>query len=216
MRNPIFGLAVVLGLTAQALADWPEFRGPSADGVVRAGPGMQPALLPMKWSETDNVVWKTAIPHQGWSTPVVMDGMVWLTTATPDGHDFFAIGLDEATGKIRHNKRLFHSDSPEPLGNKVNCYASPSPAIEPGRVYIHFGSYGTACLDSATGQVLWERKDLPCRHFRGPGSSVVLFKDFVILTMDGIDLQYVVALDKKTGKTGWKTDRSVDWNDLRS
>jgi outer membrane protein assembly factor BamB len=214
MRTCLSGLTIVLGMTAPVMADWPQFRGPDADGVVRAGPGLQPQSLPVKWSETENVVWKTPIPHQGWSTPVVMDGMVWLTTATLDGHDFFAIGLDQATGKIRHNKHLFHSDSPEPLGNKVNCYASPSPAIEPGRVYIHFGSYGTACLDSATGQVLWERKDLPCRHYRGPGSSVVLFKDFVILTMDGIDLQYLVALDKKTGKTVWKTDRSVDFNDL--
>ena len=214
MRYSMFGVAIVLGLTAQVKGDWPEFRGPSGDGVVRPGKGMQPDLLPAKWSETENVVWKTPIPHQGWSTPVIMDRMVWLTTATPDGHDFFAIGLDEATGKLRHNKLLFHSDNPEPLGNKVNCYAAPSPAIEPGRVYVHFGSYGTACLDSATGQLIWERKDLPCRHFRGPGSSVILFKDLLILTMDGVDVQYMAALDKKTGKTVWKTDRSVDYKDL--
>ena len=117
------------------------------------------------------------------------------------------------TGKIVHNKKLFHCDSPEPLGNNVNCYAAPSPAIEPGRVYVHFGSYGTACLDTATGNVLWQRDDLQCRHYRGPSSSVVLFENLVILTFDGVDLQYTVALDKQTGKNVWKTDRDVKWND---
>ena len=80
-------------------------------------------------------------------------------------------------------------------------------------MYVHFGSYGTACLDTATGEVLWKRDDLPCRHYRGPSSSVVLFENLVILTLDGVDLQYVVALDKETGKTVWKTDRDVEWND---
>ena len=80
-------------------------------------------------------------------------------------------------------------------------------------MYVHFGSYGTACLDTATGEVLWQRDDLPCRHYRGPSSSVVLFENLVILTLDGVDLQYVVALDKKTGDTVWKTDRDVEWND---
>src|SRR6266849_10017558 len=101
----------------------------------------------------------------------------------------------------------------EPLGNNVNGYATPSPVIEPGRVYVHFGSFGTACLDTATGKVLWKREDLRCRHYRGPSSSPVLFENLVILTLDGADLQYVVALDKKTGKTVWKTDRDVVWND---
>jgi outer membrane protein assembly factor BamB len=122
-------------------------------------------------------------------------------------------GVDEATGEIKYNVPLFHSDAPEPLGNVVNCYAAPSAAIEPGRVYVHFGSYGTACLDTATGSVLWKRDDLPCRHFRGPSSSPVLYQNLVILTFDGADLQYLAALDKGTGETVWKTDRNVEWND---
>jgi outer membrane protein assembly factor BamB len=95
----------------------------------------------------------------------------------------------------------------------MNCYATPSPVIEPGRVYIHFGSAGTGCLDSGTGKALWKRNDLPCRHSRGPSSSLISFENLVILTMDGADLQYQVALNKKTGETVWKTDRSVAWND---
>ena len=85
--------------------------------------------------------------------------------------------------------------------------------IEPGRVYVHFGSYGTACLDTGTGKALWKRDDLRCRHYRGPASSPVLFENLLILTFDGADLQYLAALDKQTGKTVWKTDRSVAWND---
>jgi outer membrane protein assembly factor BamB len=169
----------------------------------------------LHWSEINNVKWKKEIPYRGWSTPVVMGGQVWLTTATLDGHDFFAIGIDAQTGEVRFNKKVFHSDNPEPLGNgaSMNCYATPSPVIEPGRVYVHFGSFGTACLDTATGNILWKREDLPCRHYRGPASSLVSFENLLILTMDGADLQYHVALDKKTGETVWKTNRSVAWND---
>lgn len=210
---PLLGWLALGGVAAQA--DWPEFRGPWGNGHVAAPGDTQSLGLPLHWSETNNVKWKTEIPYKGWSTPVVMGGQVWVTTAREDGHDFFAIGLDAETGKIRFNEKLFHSENPEPLGNgaSMNCYATPSPVIEPGRVYVHFGSFGTACLDTATGKVLWKRDDLPCRHYRGPASSVVLFENLLILTLDGADLQYHVALDKQTGRTVWKTDRSVAWND---
>jgi outer membrane protein assembly factor BamB len=200
---------------AVARADWPEFRGPHGDGVVPATAPSKLAGFPLYWSETSNIVWKTEIPYRGWSTPVVLGGQVWLTTATEDGHDFYALGIDAETGKIRFNEKLFHSDNPEPLGNgaSMNCYATPSPAIEPDRVYVHFGRFGTACLDSTAGKVLWKREDIQCRHYRGASSSLVLFENLVILTMDGVDVQYHIALDKQTGATVWKTARSVPWND---
>lgn len=194
--------------------DWPEFRGPWGNGVASIPGSNKFTGIPLHWSETENVRWKTSIPHQGWSTPVVMNNQVWLTTATLEGHDFFVICVDAKSGVIHLNKKLFHADNPEPLGNPLNGYASPSPVIEAGRVYVHFGSYGTACLDTKTFDVLWKRDDLPCRHFRGPGSSLILYEDLLILTMDGVDVQYLVALDKKTGRTVWKTDRSAEWNDL--
>jgi outer membrane protein assembly factor BamB len=199
----------------RAQADWPEFRGPWGNGYAAAPGDTRPLGLPLRWSETNNVRWKTEIPHRGWSTPVVMGGQVWLTTATLEGHDFFAIGVDAETGRVRFNERVFHSDNPEPLGNgaSMNCYATPSPVIEPGRVYVHFGSFGTACLDTSTSQVLWKRDDLRCRHYRGPASSLIAFENLLILTMDGVDVQYHVALDKRTGETVWKTNRSVAWND---
>ena len=145
---------------------------------------------------------------------MVLENRVWITTATEDGHDFYVIALDAATGEILLNKALFHSENPEPLGNNVNSYASPTAVAEPGRVYVHFGSYGTACLDSRSGEVLWKRQDLPCRHYRGPGSSAILFENLLILTMDGADVQYVTALDKATGETVWRTERATDWPDL--
>lgn len=201
------------GLTVRA--DWPDYRGPWGNGHVPAPGDKQIAGFPLHWSETNNVRWKTEIPFRGWSTPVVMGGQVWVTTAKDDGHDFYAIGLDAETGKIQFNVPLFHWDDPEPLlnGASMNCYATPSPVIEPGRVYVHFGRFGTACLDTRDGKVLWKREDIQCRHYRGPSSSLVLFRNLLILTMDGVDVQYHVALDKLTGATVWKTNRSVIWND---
>jgi outer membrane protein assembly factor BamB len=212
---PLFASAMVFTM-GLAHADWPDFRGPGQSGHA-TGPGDPPLTgLPLVWSETNNVKWRTPIPHKGWSTPVVLGNQIWLTTAPASGRDFFAICVAADTGKILSNERIFHCETPEPLGNNMNGYASPSPVIEPGRVYVHFGSYGTACLDTTSFTVLWKRDDLPCRHFRGPGSSPVLFNNLLILTMDGIDFQYLVALDKMTGKTVWKTDRTANWNDLEA
>ncbi len=207
--------ALTLVAAGGVRADWSEFRGPTGDGQVPAPAGGGLHGLPLRWSETNNIRWKTALPHRGWSTPVVLGGQVWVTTATEDGVDAFAIGLDAATGEIRHHEKVLHTEQPEPLGNgaSMNCYATPSPLLEPGRVYVHFGSAGTACLDTASGKTLWKRTDLPCRHYRGASSSLVAFQSLIVLTMDGADVQYLVALDKETGRTVWKTDRSVVWND---
>jgi len=213
-RKRYLAVFLILLVPVMAAGDWPEFRGPWGNGHATAPSSSKSSGIPLRWSETENVKWKTSIPHKGWSTPVVMNGQVWLTTATVKGHDFFVICVDAKSGAIVHNEKLFHSDNPEPLGSPLNSYASPTCVIESGRVYVHFGSYGTACLDTKTFDVLWKRSDLPCRHLRGPGSSLILFEDLLILTMDGVDVQYLAALDKMTGKTVWKTDRTAEWNDL--
>jgi outer membrane protein assembly factor BamB len=216
-RDPLLCIASLFLISAAPLlgatADWPQFRGPTGDGHVPVPADKKAIGLPLRWSETENVKWKTELPLRGWSSPVVTGGKVWITTATLDGHEFYGIGVDAQTGKVIYNEKLFTCDKPEPLGNNVNCYATPSPVAEPGFVYFHFGSYGTACLDTTKLEVVWQRNDLPCRHYRGPASSPILFKDTLILTMDGVDVQYLVALDKRTGKTAWKTNRSVAWND---
>ena len=200
---------IAFSLPLSAADSWPDFRGPSHDGRVGE------AGIPLEWSETENVKWKTEIPLLGLSSPIVLDNQIWLTTATVEGHDYHALCVDATSGKIIANELLFHSDDPQDMGNgaKDNSYATPSAVIEPGRVYVHYGNVGTACLDTKTREVLWKRDDLKCWHYRGASSSPVLFEDLLILTFDGADLQYLIALDKKTGKTVWKTDRSVAWND---
>src|SRR4051794_13716683 len=145
-RQLLITLCLLAMQGSAAHSDWPEFRGPFGNGYVASEGSKEISSLPLTWSESENIRWKTPIPGLGWSTPVVMDGQIWLTTATADGHDFSVLCVDAATGKVLHNIKLFHCESPEPLGNNVNCYASPSPAIEPGRFYAHFGSYGTACI----------------------------------------------------------------------
>lgn len=212
-----FGTLALLALApgaASAETGWPDFRGPWQNGHVVAPGDSTPVGLPLTWSETEHVKWKTPIPFKGWSSPVVMEGKVWLTTATEEGNDFYGIAVDAATGQVLFNAKLFHSDNPEPLGNGVNCYASPSAVVEPGRVYLNFGSYGTACMNTLNYEILWQRQDMPCRHYRGPGASPILWKDFLILTFDGADYQYVTALNKNTGETVWKTARTTKWHDF--
>jgi outer membrane protein assembly factor BamB len=194
------------GYPLGAAEHWPDLRGPRGDGHSGA------ASLPLTWSETQNVRWKVPIHGRGWSSPVVWGDQVWLTTATPDGRRMFAVCVDRSTGRTLLDREVFTNADPEDLdlGREGNTYASPSPVIEAGRVYVHFGTYGTACLDTRTFRTLWQRRDMNCRHMVGPGSSPVLFRDRLILTLDGSDTQYLAALDTRTGKTVWKTQRTAD------
>lgn len=187
---------------AEAEENWPAFRGPTGNGLAKS------ATAPIRWSETENIRWKTAIHGKAWSSPVVWGKQIWMTTATPDGKELSAVCVDRETGRITLDRKIF--DVPEPaFCHPFNSYASPTPVVEEGRVYVHFGSPGTACLDTTTGQTLWERRDLPCDHYRGAGSSPILVGDLLILTFDGFDLQYLAALDKHTGKTVWKKPREI-------
>ena len=183
---------------------WPQFRGPAGAGFV-LGDTSNP---PHRWSEGENVTWKTSIPGSGWSSPVIWHDQIWLTTSLQDGQQVFAICVD-TSGKLKHQVKLFDVASPE-TKNALNSYASPSPTIEAGRVYLHFGTYGTACLDTQSGRVLWKRSDLNLDHQEGPGSSIILHDNLLLFHCDGRDVQFVVALDKQTGKTVWKTKRSID------
>ncbi len=184
--------------------NWPQFRGPSGNGIADV------RSAPVRWSETENIRWKTAIHGKGWSSPVIWGNQIWMTTALADGKERFAVCVDRQTGKIVFDLKVLEEEKP-PFCIPYNSYASPTPVIEAGRVYVHFGSSLTACLDTATGKVLWERRDLPCDHFRGPGSSPILHGDLLILTFDGFDHNYVTALNKTTGETVWKTDRNIQY-----
>jgi outer membrane protein assembly factor BamB len=207
-------IPLLLGALTPAFGQWHDFRGPTGDGIVPPAADGKPLGLPVEWSEDKNIVWKTAIEGRAWSTPAISGNRIWVTNATKDGQKMFAVCLDRETGAIVHDLLLFENSAPEPLGNDVNGYGSPSPAISGNKVFVHFGSYGTAALDVESGKILWQRRDLPCRHFRGPGSSPAVYKNLLILSMDGIDVQYLAALDVESGKTVWKTDRSTVWDDV--
>ena len=212
MSSPCRGLAVcllllTLAISASAADNWPNYRGPTDQGLCDA------VGLPLEWSETKNVVWKTLIPGKAWSSPVVWKDRIWLTDALEDGTRLFAVCVDAQSGKVLIRKPLRSLAAPQ-YCHPFNSYGSPSPVVEDGRVYLSFGSPYIGCLDSESGDVLWERTDFVCNHFRGPGSSPFLYKNLLIQHYDGSDRQYVVALDKTTGETVWQTERSVDFQDL--
>lgn len=188
---------VLAAVTARA-EDWPQFRGPGGEGHSTE------THLPLEWSETKNIAWKTAIPGRGWSSPSVEKSKIWVTSEIDSG--LHAISVDAKTGKILKDVTVF---PPTDLGNQhaKNTHASPTPVIENGRVYVHFGPHGTAALNSE-GEILWKTK-MKYEPVHGTGGSPVLYKDLLIFSCDGSDVQFVVALDKNTGKVKWKTPRQT-------
>lgn len=185
---------------ADDAGNWPDWRGPTGQGHSEA------VGLPLHWSETKNLIWKTAIHDLGYSTPVVWENRIWLTTATRKGKTLYAVCVDLNSGQIVHDVEVFHPEEPQRI-HRYNSYATPSAVVEKGFVYVHYGTHGTACLDSGTGEVVWRRSDLNCDHMQGPVSSPVLYADLLIVPIEGIDVQYTVALDKKTGREVWRYDR---------
>lgn len=194
-------LLTIMSLVCSPLnaADWPQFRGPGGQGHSDA------TNLPLTWSETENVVWKVPVAGLGWSSPSIQGDQIWLTTAIDDGKSLHAIALDRATGKTIHDVVVFELADPGAVHSK-NSHASPTPLIEDDRVYIHFGAHGTACLKT-DGSVVWKTQELKHDHRHGPGGSPVIYQNLLILNCDGSDLQFVVALDKNTGKEVWKKKR---------
>ncbi|MCX6967134.1 MAG: PQQ-binding-like beta-propeller repeat protein [Verrucomicrobia bacterium] len=202
MRSILFiGFAIVLLALPLHAQEWTQFRGPDGQGHTEA------AGLPLTWSETENIKWKCEIPGQGWSSPVVSGSQVWMTTATEDGKSLRVVSVDLASGKIRNDVEVFHPQDPLKK-HRMNSYADPSPVIEGERLYVHFGTNGTACLSTQTAAVLWKRGDIKHDHVWGPGSSPALWGDKLIIPWDGRDAQFVLALNKETGETAWKIDRS--------
>ena len=194
---------VILFFTTQINAqdqNWTHFRGSNLNAI--SGSVNPPAT----WSETSNIRWKTDLPGKGWSSPVVLDNQIWLTTATDDGKKMNGVCLDFNSGKTLYDILLFTPDSVQGK-HSINTYATPTPCIEKGFVYLHFGTFGTACVSTTNGKIIWKRTDLNCNHVQGPGSSPIIYKNLLILHLEGNDVQYIVALDKTSGKTVWKTER---------
>jgi outer membrane protein assembly factor BamB len=186
--------------TAQS-ADWPEFRGPGGQGLSTE------TNLPLEWSETKNVAWKAAIRGRGWSSPVIANGRVWVTTAVTDarGVSLRALAFDVESGKELVNAEVFRLSNGN-LKNSKNSHASPTPIVQGDRVYLHFGGEGTAALEAASGAIVWKAQ-FPYASQHGAGGSPALYKDLLIFSGDGHYEAWVMALDKHTGKVRWKTER---------
>ena len=203
-------ITVASCVVIEANEQWSQFRGHYGNGIIKS------TSAPINWSENTNIDWKTPIHDRGWSSPVIWNDQIWMTTATKDGNKMYAICVNKLSGKIEHDIHVFDVKSPQAITNE-NTYASPTPVIEEGRVYVHFGTYGTACISTKDGQILWKRRDLNCDHEigAGPASSPFIYNNFLIFNVDGRDVQYVIALNKETGETAWKTNRSVDFSDVQ-
>ena len=196
-----FSFFVGVRLSAQPLGDWPEFRGPGGQGHAAAG------AAPLEWSETRNVAWKVPIRGRGWSSPVVANGRVWVTTAVGErgGASLRAVAFDVEDGRELINVEVFRLANGN-LKNAKNSHASPTPILEADRVYVHFGGDGTASLDASTGAIIWSKK-FPYASQHGSGGSPVLHGDLLIFSGDGHYEAWVIALDKRTGAVRWKTER---------
>lgn len=190
----------VPGQARGAFPRWTHFRGSSLDGISHE------KNLPVSWNDSTHVTWKIPIEGKGWSSPVVYGNQVWLTTATREGKEMRAICLDLYSGKLLFNLVVFKPDTLYRI-HAVNSYATPTPAIEEDFLYVHFGRYGTGCVNIGSGSIVWTRTDLQCEHVQGPGSSLLLYQDKLIVHLEGTDVQQILALDKRTGKTIWKTER---------
>jgi len=210
LRFPLLilcSLLTAIFFSPVASADWPEFRGPTRDGVSTS------VNVPTHWSDTKNIAWKQEIPGRGWSSPVLADGRIYLTSATGDIEDndlsLRAICIRADDGQILWNVEVLRPDA-ETAGLKhdKNGLASPTPIVDQGRIFVHFGHLGTAALDLA-GKILWLQTDIKYNPRHGNGGSPVLVGRALVFSCDGLDTQNIVALDRATGKLLWKTPRNT-------
>lgn len=192
------------GLFAQSPENWTHLRGSNLDGHSIS------TDAPINWNDSTNILWKTKIRGEGWSSPVVFNDQIWCSSATRNGEEMFAVCTDFNSGKILKDLILFRPDSVQHI-HPTNSYATSTPCIEDGFVYMHYGTYGTACINTANFEVVWTRTDLNCEHMQGAASSPIIYKNLLILHIEGTDVQYIIALDKQTGKTVWKTERPQEF-----
>jgi outer membrane protein assembly factor BamB len=200
-------LAVLFSASASAANDsWPEFRGPAGQGLSTA------TNVPVHWSPTEGISWKQEIPGTGWSSPVLVDGRLYLTTAvTAESGDVSlrALSINAADGKIVWDVEAIQGAAADAkMMHEKNSLASPTPIVADGRIYVHFGHMGTAALD-LKGNVLWRQTDLKYRPMHGNGGSPALVGDLLIFSCDGEKDPFLVALDRADGQVRWRQPRSA-------
>ena len=209
LKRSFVSALLLLAVQPAAAEDWPQFRGPTGQGVSTE------VELPVEWSESRSVRWKVDVPGSGWSSPVIAADRVWLTTAVVDrsGTSLRALAFDTATGRRVVDAEVFRLPRRNLL-NPKNSHASPTPIVEGDRIYVHFGADGTAALTSS-GEVVW-RKRFSYESQHGNGGSPTLYKDLLIFSCDGSDTAFVVALDKRTGAERWRTHRRTPFDQAYS
>ena len=189
-------------------AEWPEFRGPTQDGHSTA------TGLPTEWSTTKNVLWKINLPGKAWSSPVVAESRIYLTNATaPNDNDLHqnvslrVTCLEAAGGKVLWDQEVFSIENPYGFGmHDKNSYASPTPVFDEGKIYAHFGHFGSACLDTE-GHVIWKTQEPTYKAEHGAGGCPIVIGHSMIFNCDGVEDPFVAALDTATGKVRWKQSR---------
>jgi outer membrane protein assembly factor BamB len=204
-RSRLFLITLALGCAIAARAgSWPEFRGPTAQGNSGA------RNVPIEWSPVTNVVWRSAI-GRGWSSPVISNGRIYLSSADPQGSDVSlrAVCLDQASGKILWDEEVMKAGQEAATQvHSKNGLASPTPIVRDSRLYVHFGHMGTAALDPS-GQVLWTQTSIKYSPVHGNGGSPLLIDDLIVFSCDGGADPFLAALDAKTGEIRWKTPRNT-------
>ena len=194
--------------------NWPQFRGPTRQG------NSTETRLPLHWDATSNVVWKTEIPGESWSSPIVWNDRVFVTTATESGQSCRVLSLEFNSGRILWNKEVFQQTPRRKEGR--NTYATPTPATDGERVHACFGDGSFVSLNYA-GDIVWTNRNYPFYGQHGLGSSAILHGELLIMARDGSsdgedkklgwqipwDQSYLVALDTKTGRELWKGKRGL-------
>ncbi len=197
-------------------ADWHEFRGPAGNGVVTN-------TIPTQWSATENVLWSTEVPGEGWSSPIVVDNTIFLTAAIPVANppanaetsqaqdlDLCLLAFDASNGQLKERISLFTELAATAAKiHQKNSHASPTPYFDGTHLYVHFGHQGTACV-STQGAVLWRNASLGYPPVHGNGGSPVVVDGLLIFSRDGKDISEVTALDKLTGQIVWQRERQVE------
>jgi outer membrane protein assembly factor BamB len=205
---------VVSALSTAASAEiWPRFLGPNGNNISDA------KGLPLEWKDrkglpsewggkkATNIQWKVALPGEGWSSPVVGSDLAYCTTALDGGKSLHALCVSLADGKIVWDVEVFKNEEVPPKHNR-NSYASPTPLLEGDRLFVTFGTMGTACLSTKDGAKIWENRELKWDQQNGAGGSVAGYGDLLLIPCDGADVQFEAALSKKDGKVVWKSERS--------
>jgi outer membrane protein assembly factor BamB len=206
---------VLLFATATLNAEnWPQFRGPTGQGhSTETG-------LPLRWSAALNIAWKTELPGQSWSSPIVWADHVFVTTATDGGESCRVIALDRRSGTILWNREVFRQGLRRKEGR--NTYATPTPATDGDRVFACFGDGSFAALSFA-GEIVWTNRDYPHYSQHGLASSLILHRGLLIMARDGSsdgedkglgwqrpwDQAFILALDTRTGRERWKARRGA-------